>query len=367
MMAFLSMDFLLFYICFEIILVPFFVLMGISSFKKRRIHASMMFVFFTLFGSFLMLFGIFEIYSMFHSLNVECISNYIWGDLREYVVWILLFISFCVKIPMFPFHIWLPEAHVESPTEGSVLLAGVLLKLGSYGILRFLMSIFPGISYYYSPIVLMLSSISIFYTSLVTLRQIDVKRVIAYSSIVHMNAGLLGLFGFNSISIVGSIQLMVAHGMVSSGMFFIAGFLYSRYHTKIIHYYGGIGYTMPLFSAFFFIFILGNIGFPLLSNFVGESLLIIGIISILNKESVFFFSFGVFVSSVYCLWLYNRVVFVLPKLSFFKKGFDLVKIELFIIIILLWFVIWMGIRPIIWLHLLESSTFYYFYSFANFM
>jgi NADH-ubiquinone oxidoreductase chain 4 len=195
----------------------------------------------------------------------------------------------------------LPEAHVEAPTEGSVLLAGVLLKLGSYGYLRFLFPLFPDGTYYYTPFVLFLGSLGIYYTSFVTLRQIDIKRVIAYSSISHMNLCILGLFSFNMMGILGSIHLMIGHGLVSSGLFFLVGMLYYRFHTKIIKYYSGLIYIMPLFSFFFFLFILGNISFPLTSNFIGEFLILIGLCYSFNFYSLFFGFIGIFICTVYSI------------------------------------------------------------------
>jgi hypothetical protein len=213
--VFSALDILVFYIMFEIILIPFFVLIGVSSYRKRRIHASYLFFFYTLVGSFLMLISIFSLYSFTGTSNIEVLLNNQYSFYRENIVWLTFFISFAIKIPMFPAHIWLPEAHVEAPTEGSVLLAGVLLKLGSYGFLRFLMPLFPNSTYYYSPLVILIACLGIFYTSFVTLKQIDIKRIIAYSSVSHMNVCILGLFTFHSLGIAGSIHLMIAHGLVS--------------------------------------------------------------------------------------------------------------------------------------------------------
>jgi len=192
---------------------------------------------------------------------------------------------------MFPFHIWLPEAHVEAPTEGSVFLAAILLKLGTYGFLRFLFPIFPNATIYFSPFVLLLATLSVFYTSLTTLRQIDIKKVIAYSSVAHMNVCMIGLFSFHITSLNGSVFLMLGHGIVSAGLFFMVGFLYNRYHTKIIKYYSGLIQTMPIFSIGFFMFTLGNISMPLTSNFIGELLIIIGTYNTLNYVPLFFYRF----------------------------------------------------------------------------
>jgi proton-translocating NADH-quinone oxidoreductase chain M len=341
------------------ILIPFFILIGISSYRKRRIHASYLFFFFTLFGSFLMLFSLFQIYSFSGSTNIEILFNQQYCFFRENLLWICLFFSLAIKIPMFPFHIWLPEAHVEAPTEGSILLAGVLLKLGSYGFIRFLFPIFPGSSYYFSPLVILLACCSIFYTSFVTIRQLDVKRIIAYSSIAHMNMCVLGLFSFSVISFVGGIHLMLAHGIVSSGLFFLVGMMYNRYHTKIITYYGGIVYTMPLMITFLFFFILSNVSFPMTSNFIGEFLILVGITNTMNYYSLFFVCIVIFICAVYCFWLYNRVAFLLPKYYYFNKGFDLNFIEIVILILLSFFSLWLGIYPVSYTYVLEITSIFY--------
>ena len=255
--VFMVMDIFLFYIFFEAILIPFFMYIGICGYRARRIHAAYLLFFYTIFGSFSMLIGIFLIYLSTGTTDLLLLSNFQFNESREKIIWILFFISFAIKVPMFPFHIWLPEAHVEASTEGSVILAGILLKLGTYGILRFLFLLFPCASFYYSPLVIVLSLLSIFYTSITTLRQIDIKRVIAYSSISHMNMCILGLFSFDINAVVGSILLMIGHGLVSSGLFFLIGMLYDRYKTKLIKYYSGLLQTMPVFSFFFlFLFVV---------------------------------------------------------------------------------------------------------------
>lgn len=251
---FLILDILFFYIIFELILIPFFIIIGLSSKKNRRIHASFLLFFYTIVGSMFMLISLLSLYShtgttsmqLFWILNLDKYSE----------KWLCLpfIISFSIKIPIFPFHIWLPEAHVESPTEGSVILAAVLLKVGLYGFLRIIIPIFPQSIIYFSNCIFLLNIFSIIYTSLMTLRQIDMKKVIAYSSIGHMNICMLGICTFNSNSIIASIILMLGHGFITSGLFFLIGVLYDRYKTKIIFYYSGIIYTMPLFSIFFFFF-----------------------------------------------------------------------------------------------------------------
>lgn len=358
--VFCSLDLLIFYILFEIILIPFFVLIGISSFRKRRIHASYLFFFYTLIGSFLMLISIFLLYSFTGTTNLEILINNEYTVYRENIIWLMFFFSLSIKIPMFPFHIWLPEAHVEAPTEGSVLLAGVLLKLGSYGFLRFLIPLLPNATYYYSSFVILVSCLGIFYTSFVTLKQIDIKRIIAYSSVSHMNVCILGLFTFNSIGIAGSVHLMIAHGLVSGALFFLVGMLYNRYHTKLLKYYGGLIYSMPFFSFFFFFFIISNISFPLTSNFIGEFLIIISLFYSFNYYALFFSLVGIFICTLYSLWLYNKLVFMLPRYSYIKYYNDLSFIECSLLFIILFFVLWFGIYPNSIFSIIDSSIQYYY-------
>jgi proton-translocating NADH-quinone oxidoreductase chain M len=359
--VFSALDILVFYIMFEIILIPFFILIGISSYRKRRIHASYLFFFYTLVGSFLMLVSIYSLYSFSGTTSIEVLLNNKYSFYRENIIWFTFFLSFSIKIPMFPFHIWLPEAHVEAPTEGSVLLAGVLLKLGSYGFLRFLMPLFPCATYYNSPFVIFISCLGIFYTSFVTLKQIDIKRIIAYSSVSHMNVCILGLFTFSSIGISGSIHLMIAHGLVSGGLFFLVGMLYNRYHTKLLKYYSGLIYTMPIFSFFLFIYIVSNISFPLTSNFVGEFLVIVSLFLSLNYYTILFTVIGVFICTVYSLWLYNKLIFMIPKYNYIKNYSDLSFLEVSLLSIILFFVFWLGIYPYSFFSIIDPSVqFYYF-------
>jgi proton-translocating NADH-quinone oxidoreductase chain M len=358
--VFYALDILLFYISFEAILVPFFIYIGIAGYRVRRIHAAYLFFFYTLVGSFFTLISIFFIFLEVGSTDIEIILNAEFKNNKSYLLWLSLFITFAIKVPMFPFHIWLPEAHVEAPTEGSVLLAGLLLKLGTYGFLRYLFPLFSFLNYYFAPFVITLASIGIVYTSFSTLRQIDIKRIIAYSSISHMNMCILGLFSYNEIAFIGSIFLMIGHGIVSGGLFFIIGMIYNRFQTKIIHYFSGVIYYMPVLSFFFFMFTLGNIGMPGTSNFIGELLILSGIIYTQYYSAFISASFGIFLCTVYSMWMYNKIIFLLPKYSYIVIT-DLFIFEIILLIPLVGLMLVLGIFPnIINQYIHFSVIFHYF-------
>ena len=247
-----------------------------------------------------MLAAILVIYLHVGSLNYEIILMSNFDFIYEKFLWLAIFFAFAIKVPMIPVHIWLPEAHVEAPTSGSILLAGVLLKLGTYGLLRFLIPVFPLATIYFLPLVYMLCIIGIIYGSFTTLRQIDLKKIIAYSSVVHMNFALIGLFSLTLEGIQGSIYLMLSHGIVSGALFLCIGCLYDRYHTRILNYYSGLVITMPIFSIVFLIFTLANIAFPGTSSFVGEFLIFLGIF---QKNTVigFLSALGVILSASYSI------------------------------------------------------------------
>ena len=304
--VFCAIDLMLFYIAFESILIPMYFLIGYWGSRERRMHAAFQFFLYTLGGSLLMLAALIFCQLNFGSTNLHFLTNIVFSPYRELVIWLCFFIAFAVKIPMMPVHIWLPEAHVESATGGSVALAGILLKLGTYGILRFLIPLLPFGSVFFTPLVYLISFFGVFYASLTTLRQIDLKKIIAYSSVIHMNYLMFGLFAFNLEGLIGSLILMVAHGFVSGGLFVCVGILYDRYHTRLQKPYGGLNYFMPIFSFFFLIFTLANISFPGSINFIGEFLVLLGIFMkniIIGMLVMFMMIF----STCYALWLYNKI------------------------------------------------------------
>ena len=252
--TFLSLNLFFFYFFFESTMLPMFLLIGIWGSRQRKVHAVYYFLFYTIFGSIFLLIGISYLYYQVETLNLFLLNNINFSYNSQLILSILFFIGFCVKMPMVPFHIWLPEAHVEAPTAGSVLLAGILLKIGSYGILRFILSLFPDASFFLTPIIFLFALISIIYISCIAIRQIDLKKIIAYSSVAHMNFVMLGLFSFSFTGLVGSVYLMLSHGIVSSALFICISVIYDRYHTRLLSYYGNIVSFMPIYSVFFFFF-----------------------------------------------------------------------------------------------------------------
>ena len=348
-------DLLLFYVFFEAILIPMYLVIGIWGSRERKIRAVYLFFFYTLWGSLLTLVGILYIYSQTGSLNFEYLSSYPFTLTEQLFLWAAFFLSFASKIPMFPVHIWLPEAHVEAPTVGSVLLAGILLKLGVYGFIRYNLTLFFDASVYFSPLVYLLCIVGVIYASLSALRQTDLKRIIAYSSIAHMNLVVLGIFSFNVSGLEGSIIQSISHGFVSGGMFLLIGILYNRYHTRFLHYYGGIVHFMPIFSGLFLIFTMANIALPGTSSFIGEFLLLLGIFKE-NTLTAVLSALGVILSGAYSLWLYNRVVFGNIKVNYTQLFTDINFREFVIMFSLLIFLLVLGISPNIFLRRIHACS-----------
>lgn len=356
LIIFSVLDLFLFYIFFEAILVPMYLLIGLWGSRERKIRAVYLFFFYTLCGSILMLLGILYIYYVTGTLNIEYLLCFPFSELEQTVLWLFFFVSFASKIPMFPFHIWLPEAHVEAPTIGSVLLAGILLKLGVYGFIRFSITLFPDASLNYSPLIYLLSTIGVLYASLSAIRQTDLKRIIAYSSIAHMNLVTIGIFSFDILGLEGAIIQSISHGFVSGGMFLLVGILYDRYHSRFLYYYGGLVHMMPLYALFFLIFTLANIALPGTSSFVGEFLLLAGI----YKTSVItciIAALGVILCGTYCLWLYNRVIFGNLRIDYTIKFTDIVSRELFVLIPLFILIFLIGLYPSIFSYYINIICF----------
>jgi len=266
--VFCVLDLLLFYIFFESVLIPMYLIIGFWGSRERKIRAAYFFFLYTLLGSVLMLLAVLYIYYQIGTTDFETLLTTSLTLKEQKILWLAFFASFATKVPMVPVHIWLPEAHVEAPTAGSVILAGILLKLGTYGFIRFLFPIFPEACFYFSPLVYSIAAVGVVYTSLTAIRQTDFKRIIAYTSVAHMNLVILGLFSFNSIGLEGAILQSLSHGFVASALFAVIGVVYDRYHTRTVKYYGGLVHVMPLYIIIFLLFTMANIGLPGTGSFV---------------------------------------------------------------------------------------------------
>ena len=305
--VFCSLDLVIFYLFFEAGLIPMFLIIGIWG-GPKRVYAAFKFFLFTLLGSVLMLVAIISIYWITGTTDlIEIFAIKIPVE-YQYVLWLAFFSSFAVKMPMWPVHTWLPDAHVEAPTAGSVILAAILLKMAGYGFLRFSIGMFPVASEYFVPLVFTLSVIAIIYTSLVALMQEDMKKLIAYSSVAHMGFVTLGIFTFTKQGIEGSIFQMLSHGLISAALFLCVGVVYDRVHSRLISSYGGLVNILPKYSLVFAVFMLGAVGLPGTSGFVGEMLVLLGAIQ-KNFLVAILASIGVILGAAYMIWLYKRVVF----------------------------------------------------------
>lgn len=342
--VFCVLDLLLFYVFFESVLIPMFIIIGVWGSRERKIRAAYQFFLYTLFGSVLMLLAILLIYFQTGTTDLEILYTSKFSETRQIILWLAFFASFAVKVPMVPVHIWLPEAHVEAPTAGSVILAGILLKLGTYGFLRFSIPLFPYATFYFTPLIYTMSIIAIIYTSLTTLRQIDLKKIIAYSSVAHMNFVTLGLFSLNTQGIEGSILLMLSHGLVSPALFLCVGVLYDRHKTRLLRYYAGCGRTMPLFAVLFVFFTMANISLPGTSSFIGEFLVLFGTYQN-NSFIAVMASTGMVLGAAYALWLCNRLLYGVVKPHFVTSFSDISRREFFMFLPFVISILWMGIYP----------------------
>lgn len=341
--VFVALDLVLFYLLFEAGLIPMFLIIGIWG-GKRRVYASYKFFLYTLLGSVLMLLAIMAMYWNAGTTDIPTLLTHKFPVQMQPWLWLAFFASFAVKMPMWPVHTWLPDAHVEAPTAGSVILAAILLKMGGYGFIRFSIPMFPDASALFAPLVYALSVIAIVYTSLVALMQEDIKKLIAYSSVAHMGFVTMGLFTLTPQGIQGAMFQMVSHGLVSGALFLCVGVIYDRMHTREIAAYGGLVNRMPLYAVVFMVFTMANVGLPGTAGFVGEFLTLLGAFKA-NPWVAFFATSGVILSAAYALWLYRRVVFgelVKPEL---KDISDLNAREIAIFVPLVLLTIWYGIAP----------------------
>ena len=305
--VFCALDIVLFYLFFEAGLIPMFLIIGVWG-GKRRVYASFKFFLYTLLGSVLMLLAIMAMYWQAGTTDILALMTHKFPKDMQWWLWLAFFASFAVKMPMWPVHTWLPDAHVEAPTGGSVILAAILLKMGGYGFLRFSLPMFPLASQELAPLIFSLSVIAIVYTSLVALAQEDVKKLIAYSSVAHMGFVTMGIFTFNAQGIDGAIFQMLSHGLVSAALFLCVGIVYDRMHTREISAYGGLVNRMPTYAVTFMIFTMANVGLPGTSGFVGEFLTLMGAFKA-NTWVAFIATTGVILSACYALYLYKRMIF----------------------------------------------------------
>ena len=352
--SFTVLNLLVFFVFFESIVPLMFLIIGVFGSRLQKVRAAHYFFIYTIIGSLFMLLAILWIGLNFNTLNYQ---DLIWiriDDFSQKMLWLGFFLALASKLPLVPFRIWLPQAHVEAPVSGSVLLAGILLKLGGYGFIRFVFVLFPKANEFFSPIVLTLSLISLFYAALTTLRQTDFKRFIAYSSVSRMAVVTLGLFSFNEIAFSGSIVLMLAHGFSSSGLFMVVSLLYNRHQTRAIRYFRGLALSMPLLATIFLIFSLANLALPLTMNFIGEFMILLGIfqsfpiIGLLANLSIIF-------SASYSLFLFNRICFGAESVYLLYLNRDLTRIEIYSFLPLILALIFFGLHSQ-YLELIQTNT-----------
>ena len=352
--VFCALDLVVFYLFFEGGLIPMFLIIGVWG-GQRRVYASFKFFLYTLLGSVLMLLAIMAMYWEAGTTDIPALLAYKFPPGMQAWLWFAFLASFAVKMPMWPVHTWLPDAHVEAPTAGSVVLAAVLLKMGGYGFLRFSIPMFPLASEQFAPLIFLLSIIAIIYTSLVALAQEDMKKLIAYSSVAHMGFVTMGIFTLTTQGLEGGIFQMLSHGIVSAALFLCVGVIYDRMHTRRIDAYGGLVNRMPLYAFCFMVFTLANVGLPGTSGFVGEFLTLIGAFRV-NSWVAFFATTGVILSAAYALWLYRRVIFGQLEKPELKAIADIDRREIVILAPLVVLTILFGIYPAPLLDVMSASV-----------
>ena len=351
---FCALDIVVFYIFFEGVLIPMFLIIGIWG-GARRVYASFKLFLYTLAGSVLMLVAILAMYYEAGSADITVLLEYTFPSEMQKWLWIAFFASFAVKVPMWPVHTWLPDAHVEAPTAGSVILAGVLLKMGAYGFLRFSLPMMPEASVYFTPLIYTLSIIAVIYTSLVALAQEDMKKLIAYSSVAHMGFVTIGIFAANQQGIEGAIYQMLSHGIVSAALFLCVGVIYDRMHTRMIASYGGVVERMPVYALMFMVFMLASVGLPGTGGFVGEFLVLVGAFKA-NTWVAALAATGMVLGAAYMLWLYRKVIFGKLEKEDLKSLMDLSLREKAIFAPLIVITLWMGIYPPSFLDVMSASV-----------
>jgi NADH-quinone oxidoreductase subunit M len=341
---FCALDLALFYVFFEGVLIPMFLIIGIWG-GKRRVYAAFKFFLYTLLGSVLMLLAIIAVYWQIGTTDLPTAMEKLNLSFQwQFWLWLAFFASFAVKVPMWPVHTWLPDAHVEAPTAGSVILAGVLLKMGGYGFIRFSVPLFPEATQYFAPLIFGLSIVAVIYTSLVALVQEDMKKLIAYSSVAHMGFVTIGIYVMNMQGVQGSIFQMLSHGIVSAALFLCVGVVYDRMHTREIDAYGGLVERMPRYAFVFLFFTLASVGLPGLSGFVGEFLVLVGTFKA-NTWVAFLAATALITGAAYALWLYRKIIFGSLTKETLKSIVDMNSREIAMFLPLVLITIWMGVYP----------------------
>jgi len=340
---FASLDMLMFYLFFEGVLIPMFIIIGVWG-GAERVYAAFKFFLYTFLGSVLMLVCMLVMYQMVGTTDIPALAAFAFSPEVQFWLFLGFFASFAVKVPMWPVHTWLPDAHVQAPTAGSMILAGVLLKMGGYGFLRFSLPMFPDASEYFAPFIFVLSIIAVIYTSLVALAQSDMKKLIAYSSVAHMGFVTIGIFTLTEQGIAGAMFQMISHGLVSAALFFCVGVVYDRLHTREIIAYGGVVDAMPRYAAFFMFMMLASVGLPGTSGFVGEMLVLVGAWEVSHWVAILAAT-GLILGACYMLWLYRRVVFGRAEKPEVLEMAALDRREVMIFVPLTILVLWFGIYP----------------------
>ncbi len=351
---FSALDMVVFYIFFEGVLIPMFLIIGVWG-GPRRVYASYKLFLYTLLGSVLMLLAMLVMYDQAGTTDIPTLMATRFAPDLQTWLWLAFFASFAVKVPMWPVHTWLPDAHVEAPTAGSVILAGVLLKFGGYGFLRFSLPMFPDASVYFTPLIYGLSIMAVIYTSLVALVQSDMKKLIAYSSIAHMGFVTAGTFSLTIQGVEGAIYQMLSHGVVSAALFLIVGVIYDRLHTREISAYGGLVHRMPGYALVFMLFMMASVGLPGTGGFVGELLVLMGLFKA-NTWVAALVATGVVLGAAYMLYLYRRVVFGALEKEEVKKMLDMNRREWVVFAPLIILTLWMGVYPVPFLDMMHVSV-----------